>query len=226
MEKQVGSGGRDQPAFQPVMLGLERLATAVERPEYRAAHGGQVGQPAALLIGLDVAGPGDRGLSEDGQPYLALEYIDGTPFTSYCDNRHLPMRARLELFHQVLSAVHYAHAHLVIHRDLKPSNILVTEEGRVCLLDFGIAKLFGEGVTKETELTQLSGRALSPEYAAPEQIAGRLGGVSHQTIYTAIYRPTRLEVEYRWPSARWTLGFDAFVEESRTISLGARVPAA
>ncbi len=66
----------------------------------------------------------------------------------------------------------YAHAHLVIHRDLKPANILVTEEGQVQLLDFGIAKLLSEGEAKETELTQLGGRALTPDYAAPEQIAG------------------------------------------------------
>lgn len=114
----------------------------------------------------------DAGFAEDGQPYLALEYVAGTPFTAYCDNHHLPIRGRLELFRQVLSAVQYAHAHLVIHRDLKPSNILVTEDGDVRLLDFGIAKLLTEGTAKETQLTQLGGRALTADYAAPEQIAG------------------------------------------------------
>jgi WD40 repeat protein/serine/threonine protein kinase len=114
----------------------------------------------------------DAGFTEDGQSYLALEYIAGTTLTTYCDEQHLGVRQRLELFRQVLSAVQYAHAHLVIHRDLKPSNILVTEEGQVQLLDFGIAKLLTEGEAKETELTQLGGRALTPDYAAPEQIAG------------------------------------------------------
>src|SRR5258708_37927212 len=109
-------------------------------------------------------------MSEDGQSNRALESVAGTPFGEFCDNRCIPLRERLELFRQVLSAVHYAHAHLVIHRDLKPSNILVTQEGRVRLLDFGIAKLLCEGMARETELTQLSGRALSPDYAAPEQI--------------------------------------------------------
>jgi WD40 repeat protein len=114
----------------------------------------------------------DAGFAADDQPYLALEYVDGRPITDYCDERRLSVRERLELLRQVLSAVQYAHAHLVIHRDLKPSNILVTQDGQAHLLDFGIAKLLTEGEAKETELTRLGGRALTPDYAAPEQIAG------------------------------------------------------
>jgi WD40 repeat protein/tRNA A-37 threonylcarbamoyl transferase component Bud32 len=114
----------------------------------------------------------DAGFAEDGQPYLALEYVAGTPLTTYCDDHHLSIRARLELFRQVLAAVQYAHAHLVIHRDLKPANILVTADGQAQLLDFGIAKLLTEGEAKATELTQMGGRALTPDYAAPEQIVG------------------------------------------------------
>ncbi|HEV2702378.1 MAG TPA: protein kinase [Steroidobacteraceae bacterium] len=115
----------------------------------------------------------DAGVAEDGQPYLALEYVAGSPLTRYCDEHCLGLAARLQLFRQVLSAVQYAHAHLIIHRDLKPSNILVTEDGQAQLLDFGIAKLLTEGSsTPETELTQLGGRALTPDYAAPEQILG------------------------------------------------------
>jgi WD40 repeat protein/serine/threonine protein kinase len=114
----------------------------------------------------------DAGFADDGQSYLALEYVAGTPLTKYCDERRLSIHERLALFRQVLSAVQYAHAHLVIHRDLKPANILVTEEGQIQLLDFGIAKLLSEGEAKETELTQLGGRAMTPDYAAPEQIAG------------------------------------------------------
>jgi len=113
----------------------------------------------------------DAGFSE-GQPYLALEYVEGVPLTTYCDERRLPLRSRIELMLQVLSAVQHAHRNLVIHRDLKPSNILVTPDGEVSLLDFGIAKLMRDGEAKETELTQLAGRALTPEYASPEQIAG------------------------------------------------------
>ncbi|HKD53230.1 MAG TPA: serine/threonine-protein kinase, partial [Steroidobacteraceae bacterium] len=139
----------------------------------------------AILASLDhpnIARLLDAGLSEDGQPYLALEYIPGMPFVSYCDQHRLSVPERLKLFRQVLKAVQYAHAHLVIHRDLKPANILVTEESRVCLLDFGIAKLLRENVANETELTRLLGRALSPKYAAPEQVAG-----APITIATDIY---------------------------------------
>ncbi len=114
----------------------------------------------------------DAGIAQDGQPYLALEYVAGESLTSHCDRHLLTIQERLTLFRQVLSAVQYAHASLVIHRDLKPSNILVTESGQVQLLDFGIAKLLTEGGTPETQLTQLAGRALTPDYAAPEQISG------------------------------------------------------
>jgi len=128
-----------------------------------------------ILAGLshpNIARLFDAGFAEDGQPYLALEYIAGTALNVYCDGHALSIRERLELFRQVLGAVQYAHAHLVIHRDLKPSNILVSEDGQVHLLDFGIAKLLTEGEALETELTQMSGRALTPDYASPEQIIG------------------------------------------------------
>jgi WD40 repeat protein/tRNA A-37 threonylcarbamoyl transferase component Bud32 len=114
----------------------------------------------------------DAGFAEDGQPYLALEYVSGTPLDQYCDEHRLTVHERLTLFRQVLGAVQYAHAHLVIHRDLKPSNILVSEDGQAHLLDFGIAKLLIQGEAKETQLTQFGGRALTPDYAAPEQIVG------------------------------------------------------
>jgi WD40 repeat protein/serine/threonine protein kinase len=133
----------------------------------------RVARERAILASLNhpnIARLFDAGFADDGQPYLALEYVSGTPFTTYCDERRLSIRARLGLFRQVLGAVQYAHTHLVIHRDLKPSNVLVTEAGQVQLLDFGIAKLLSEGEAKATELTQLGGRPLTLDYAAPEQI--------------------------------------------------------
>jgi WD40 repeat protein/serine/threonine protein kinase len=114
----------------------------------------------------------DAGFAQDGQPYLALEYVAGTQLISYCDEKGLSIAERLQLFRQVLSAVQYAHIHLVIHRDLKPSNILVTADGQVRLLDFGIAKLLTKGEARETDLTLIGGRALTPDYAAPEQMTG------------------------------------------------------
>jgi serine/threonine-protein kinase len=126
----------------------------------------------AGLIHPNIARLYDAGVTADDQPYLALQYVTGVPITTYCDQHGCDIRTRLELFLQVLSAVQYAHANLVIHRDLKPSNILVSADGQVQLLDFGVAKLLSAGEYRETELTRLSGRALTPGYAAPEQITG------------------------------------------------------
>ena len=115
----------------------------------------------------------DAGVTDDSLPYLAIEYVNGQPITQWCDERTLDVAARLDLFAQVLDAVQFAHASLVIHRDLKPSNILVTADGQVRLLDFGIAKLLSDADTaRETRLTQVAGRVLTPDYASPEQIKG------------------------------------------------------
>ncbi|HUR93383.1 MAG TPA: serine/threonine-protein kinase [Gemmatimonadales bacterium] len=116
----------------------------------------------------------DAGVAPGGQPYLVLEYVEGERLDRWCDERRLGPEARLRLFLDILEAVAHAHANLIVHRDLKPSNILVTPAGTVKLLDFGIAKLLegesGEGAS--TTLTEAAGRALTPEYAAPEQVTG------------------------------------------------------
>jgi serine/threonine-protein kinase len=146
----------------------------------------------------------DAGVGEDGSPYLAMEYVPGQPITTYCDALRADVATRLRLFQQVLDAVQYAHANLIVHRDLKPTNILVTLDGQVRLLDFGIAKLLGQDeATQETQLTRLGGRAMTPDYASPEQIKGQ-----PLTIATDVYslgvvlyelltgrRPYKLKVE-------------------------------
>jgi eukaryotic-like serine/threonine-protein kinase len=116
----------------------------------------------------------DAGVSAAGQPYLVLEYVEGDNIDRYCDQEKLDVLARLRLFLEVLEAVAHAHANLIVHRDLKPSNVLVSKDGQVKLLDFGIAKLLaGEGEDGEaTLLTVEGGRAMTPEYAAPEQVTG------------------------------------------------------
>jgi eukaryotic-like serine/threonine-protein kinase len=113
----------------------------------------------------------DAGVSSQGLPYLAMEYVHGEPLTAWCDAHRLGIRERLKLFLQVLDAVQYAHGHQVIHRDIKPSNILVTDSGQVRLLDFGVAKLLAEE-DEHTQLTQIYGRALTPDYASPELVRG------------------------------------------------------
>jgi eukaryotic-like serine/threonine-protein kinase len=117
----------------------------------------------------------DAGLTQAGQPYLVLEYIEGRRIDHYCDEERLTPTRRIELFVQVLGAVAHAHANLIVHRDLKPSNILVTTDGSVKLLDFGIAKLLESetGAAERSALTDVGGLALTPEYAAPEQVGGR-----------------------------------------------------
>jgi len=114
----------------------------------------------------------DAGFDSGGQPYLALEYVPGQPLTQYCDEQRLDVTRRLRLFQQVLRAIQYAHAHLVIHRDIKPSNVIVGPDGQAMLLDFGIAKLVAVDAADEARRTQFAA-ALTPDYASPEQIGGR-----------------------------------------------------
>ncbi|MEO5628726.1 MAG: protein kinase [Thermomonas sp.] len=113
----------------------------------------------------------DAGIDREGQPYLALEYVDGEPITDYCRSRQLDLAARIDLFRQVCEAVSHAHANLIVHRDLKPSNILVTPAGHVRLLDFGIAKLLDVELLP-LEQTRTGMRTFTLHYAAPEQIRG------------------------------------------------------
>jgi serine/threonine protein kinase len=116
----------------------------------------------------------DAGVTENGQPFLVLEHVEGEPIDEYCDRRALGIEARIRLFLDVLGAVAQAHANLIVHRDIKPSNVLVSRDGQVKLLDFGIAKLLADDTlpAAATLLTLESGGALTPRFAAPEQITG------------------------------------------------------
>ncbi|WP_310570954.1 serine/threonine-protein kinase [Gemmatimonas sp.] len=132
------------------------------------------GSALAKLTHPNIARLTDAGVADDGQPYLVLEYVDGTRIDRWCDERKLDPDARLALFQQVLAAVAHAHASLLVHRDLKPSNILVTADGAVKLLDFGIVKLLEAAPdgSDPVEITGVGGGPLTPEYAAPEQVSG------------------------------------------------------
>ena len=116
----------------------------------------------------------DAGITAQGQQYLVIEHVDGQRIDRWCDEARLGIEARIRLFLEVCAAVAYAHSHLVVHRDLKPSNILIAADGRVKLLDFGIAKLIEpeRSEAEVTELTRSGGGAMTPEYAAPEQVLG------------------------------------------------------
>jgi serine/threonine protein kinase/Tfp pilus assembly protein PilF len=133
----------------------------------------------------------DAGVEADRTPYIAMEYVQGEPLIAWCDSQGLDVRARVELFLQVLDAVGYAHARGIVHRDLKPSNILVTGQGEVRLLDFGVASLL-QADTEPRSLTRIYGPALTPEYASPESLRGEradvrgdiysLGAVLHELL--------------------------------------------
>ena len=130
-------------------------------------------QILATLSHPGIAALLDGGVTEEGHPFFVMEYVDGEPITRWCDAHRLTVRERLQLLQQVAAAVQSAHQSLVVHRDLKPGNILVTAEGRVVLLDFGIARLLqGEAGTDSLPTTLTAVRSFTPEYAAPEQVRG------------------------------------------------------
>lgn len=132
------------------------------------------GKALGRLAHPNIARLVDAGVTPAGQPYLVLEYVEGEAINRWCETRSLDVAARIRLFLDVLAAVNHAHAKLILHRDLKPSNILVTAEGQVKLLDFGIAKMLDDEAegAPGPGLTQLAGHAFTPDYAAPEQVQG------------------------------------------------------
>ena len=124
----------------------------------------------------------DAGVTDAGRPWLAMEIIDGVPIDRFCTERALPLEARLRLFLEVARAISYAHARLVVHRDLKPSNILVDPAGHAHVVDFGLGKVLDDTADRAHPVTQTMARALTPDYASPEQIRG--GAI---TVATDVY---------------------------------------
>lgn len=176
--EEIGHGGmgtvyqaeRADGAFeQQVALKLIRQGVGSEALRQRFLRERQI---QARLEHPNIARVLDGGLTADGWPYFTMELVRGMPVTEYCDRHRLPIAARLELIEQACRAVQHAHANLVVHRDLKPSNMLVTEDGVLKLLDFGIAKPLAEDPAASGVLTRAGLNPLTPEYAAPEQLRG------------------------------------------------------
>ena len=160
------SDGHFEGIYAVKLLHLDTLATkALDRFK-------REGRVLARLTHPNIARLMDAGATPDGQPFLILEYIDGAHVDHYCESHALGTRDRVRLFLDVLAAVAHAHTRLIIHRDIKPSNVLVTAAGNVKLLDFGIAKLVDPDLKPEErgQLTRIDEIALTPSYAAPEQI--------------------------------------------------------
>jgi serine/threonine protein kinase len=144
----------------------------------------------------------DGGETEDGRPFIVMEYVEGQPITLACETRGLSIKERVELFRSVCSAVHYAHQKLVIHRDIKPSNVLVTPEGNVKLIDFGVSKPLGPHlVPDEAPKTEGWQRLMTPDYASPEQLRG-----AELTTATDIYSLGVLLFELLTGSRPYSLG--------------------
>jgi serine/threonine protein kinase len=150
-----------------VKLLRSRAGSDLEQTRFRIEQ-----QVLAALDHPAIASLYDAGRTADGQAWFVMEYVEGERITDYCRERSLSVAARLRLVREVAEALQYAHQRLIVHRDVKPSNLLVTPQGRVKLLDFGIAKLIGDGDGKTT-ITQSNERPMTLEYAAPEQIRGQ-----------------------------------------------------
>jgi hypothetical protein len=181
--REVASGGmgtvylarRADGAFE------KRVALKILRPETASPEVlRRFQQEREILAALDhpnIARILDGGRTDDGLPYLTMEFIDGEPIDRYCREHRLDVPSRLQLFRSVCAAVRYAHQHGVVHRDLKPSNILVTADGVPKLLDFGISKVLASAADEPTACMTRTGLWLmTPEYASPEQVRGESAG--------------------------------------------------
>lgn len=174
IERLLGQGGMGEVYLAaPLADAQARVALKLLRPEAHA-HLARFDKERRIAAGLDH--PGIARVLGDGiegqRPYLALEYIEGQPLTSYCDAQRATLQQRLQLFRQACAAVDYAHARYIVHRDLKPGNMLVDAQGRIKLLDFGVAKQLDPLRALAGDATVTLAVPFTPEHAAPEQLEG------------------------------------------------------
>ncbi len=173
--RSIGRGGMGEVFLAERCSGGFEQRVALKRVRHGALSSGLVErflrerQLLARLSHPNIARLIDGGVDDDGQPWLAMEFIDGERITDWVQTRQLDVYARVALLRRIGAAVAFAHSHLIVHRDIKPANILVGVDGEPKLLDFGIAKLLDDS---DVDATQTGARALTVRYAAPEQISG------------------------------------------------------
>src|SRR6185295_2210325 len=176
VQRLIGRGGSGEVYVASRADGVFRQKAALKLLQHGAvAEASRFESERDILARLEHPGIArllDGGVHRDNRPFMVMEYVEGTSLTEYCESQHLDLAGRLELFMEVCEVVAYAHRSLVVHRDLKPRNILVTREGRVKLLDFGVAKLLDTVVTPPSAGEKTSA-PLTPDYAAPEQLTGQ-----------------------------------------------------
>lgn len=192
VEREIGRGGmgivflahRDDGSYQQ-QVAIKIAPSFASEEELKHFH--RERQILAQLQHPNIAMLLDGGTTPEQRPYLVMEYVQGVTITDYCDQHQLDLRRRLKLFLAVCDAVSFAHNHLVIHRDIKPENVLVTAEGKVKLLDFGVSKIMNTGQSPQ-HTTRLSG--LTPAYASPEQLAGKATSMATDVygLGTLLYR--------------------------------------
>jgi eukaryotic-like serine/threonine-protein kinase len=175
--REIGRGGMGTVylAMDETTEPRREVAVKLLRDALHTEHVARFLTEQRLLASLDHPGIArffDGGSAPDGRPYLVMEFVAGEPIDAYCDRRQLGIPERLRLFRDVLDAVAYAHRQLIVHRDIKPRNILVTEQGEVKLVDFGIAKPLMTATYADTEATRTGVHLMTPEYASPEQVTG------------------------------------------------------
>jgi serine/threonine-protein kinase len=171
--QRLGAGGMATVWLAERADGALRRRVALKLPHARRTIMARERDILAALEHPHIARLYDAGTTDSGQPWLAMERVEGVTLDEHCAAHQLDVQARLRLFLQVTDAVSYAHAQLIVHRDLKPSHILVTARAEVKLLDCGVAKLLADDAPASTNPTQQIGLAVTPDYASPEQVSGR-----------------------------------------------------